>query len=366
MWREANWDFVTTTAPMQHGGVGALTAESPPRLLLELASERIGGTPLLRLPTSLDRSGYEVSGSAVSVSAPVSSGLTSERAEIKITGVKPAGATADANPAISAISLTELPKYLNEFQSRGGLLSPSVLAAIGIAVVRRPELLGSVDTSPVHVLDEPGVRRSVLGLVTPRPGETVVHKEKFIEIRKSAEGPTYAVRPGGVIGAVIMPTLCEGEGADPTRAFLIGALQRRVPIGAFVLSHPAGLVGDKGSRIEDCDVGAALVKIGQTVKNELWEEVGVRTNEHIRPACVCPSFPGFSTEAHIYVPVRGVIAGEGGGAKDENEKIDRVRIPFSREGIVDYIDNRLPPGSEVELSFYAGIALLLPELIRKG
>lgn len=122
--------------------------------------------------------------------------------------------------------------------------------------------------------------------------------------------------------------------------------QYRVPIGAWCLELPAGLVGDE-------DEGEA---VETAAIRELEEETGYRAT-HMVPLGRFYASPGMSSEGFTLLRAEGLVkTGEGGGVAGEN--IIVYRVPLSE--VPAFVEARRAAGSavDVKLLLLTGGALL--------
>lgn len=359
------YEYITPKTSHSFDAVVALTAENPPRILIKCEHDAVLGCDLLKLPQHSDLQLLAPTTISPSVKAPLSTGLTSEHAELSFVEVN-SGTLTDTS--IRAVSLSELGNEISSALHLGKLVAPTLLSSITLCALRQPALFSSMQKpllQPISAEDQ----QIALKAATPNlASDQCLHAGKFIQIREhhdqNGDVVEYASRPAGVIGAVIIPTVVRDEDGNES---LVLAKQLRPPVKAEIYSHTAGLIGDKQMQVLQSNPVSAAEAIAFAVVDELWDEVGVVPDEEPAFRSLGPSLPGATNEIHFILPVRGTIKGEGGGAKNEGENIKRILVPFTRKGILDFISSNQTSDAtlHVENSFLVGLACFLPELLNK-
>jgi ADP-ribose pyrophosphatase len=133
---------------------------------------------------------------------------------------------------------------------------------------------------------------------------------KFLEIRVDGKWE-YAARPGGMEAAIIIPI---DEAADGRHVILIE--EYRVPLGAWCIGFPAGLIGDTGAPDDPASAAA----------RELEEETGYRASTWTLIGRFASS-PGLTDECVTIYAARGLTKIAAGGGVD-GEEIIVHRIPM--------------------------------------
>jgi ADP-ribose pyrophosphatase len=136
--------------------------------------------------------------------------------------------------------------------------------------------------------------------------EEVVWQGQFITAKRRGKWE-YVGRPRGIEAAVIVAI-------DDGHVLLVE--QYRVPLGAWCLELPAGLVGDDHA-------GEA---IRTAAARELEEETGYRA-AHLTLLGRFASSPGMVSETFTLVRADGLVkVGAGGGVDDEDIIVHRVAL----------------------------------------
>jgi ADP-ribose pyrophosphatase len=136
--------------------------------------------------------------------------------------------------------------------------------------------------------------------------EEIVWQGRFITTKRDGKWE-YVSRARDIEAAVIV-ALNDGH--------ILLVEQYRVPLGAWCLELPAGLVGDDHAG-EAMRVAAA---------RELEEETGYRA-EHLTLLGRFASSPGMVSETFMLVKAEGLTkVGAGGGVEDEDITVHRVKL----------------------------------------
>ena len=160
----------------------------------------------------------------------------------------------------------------------------------------------------------------------PTGAPDVVWRGKYIEVRKLGTWE-FVGRARGVSAAVIL--------AVDEQDHVILVEQYRVPIAAWCLELPAGLVGDEEEG-EQTEVAAA---------RELEEETGYRPERIVNLGRFHAS-PGMSSEGFTLLRAEGLTkVGEGGGVA--GEEIIVRRVPIGQ--IADYVSERRAAGVQMDV-----------------
>ena len=159
----------------------------------------------------------------------------------------------------------------------------------------------------------------------PTGAPDVVWQGQYIEVRKLGTWE-FVGRTRGVGAAVIL--------AVDEEDHVILVEQYRVPIAAWCLEMPAGLVGDEEEG-EQVEIAAA---------RELEEETGYRPQRIVNLGRFHAS-PGMSSEGFTLLRAEGLTkVGEGGGVAGEDIIVRRV--PLGR--IADYAAERRAAGVQMD------------------
>ena len=136
--------------------------------------------------------------------------------------------------------------------------------------------------------------------------EEIVWQGRFITVKRQGKWE-YVGRPHGIEAAVIVAI-------DDGHVLLVE--QYRVPLGAWCLELPAGLVGDD----------SAGESIRTAAARELEEETGYRA-AHLTLLGRFASSPGMISETFTLVRADGLEkVGTGGGVADEDIIVHRVPV----------------------------------------
>ena len=138
------------------------------------------------------------------------------------------------------------------------------------------------------------------------PPEEIVWEGRFIAAKRRGKWE-YVSRTRGVHAAVILAI-------DAGHVLLVE--QYRMPLGAWCLELPAGLVGDEQ---EGEEMAAAAIR-------ELEEETGYRAARMIDLGCFHAS-PGMSSEGFNLLRAEGLArVGDGGGVAGEDIIVHRAPL----------------------------------------
>jgi ADP-ribose pyrophosphatase len=138
------------------------------------------------------------------------------------------------------------------------------------------------------------------------PPEETVWEGRYIAAKRRGKWE-YVSRTRNVGAAVILAI-------DENHVFLVE--QYRVPLGAWCLELPAGLIGDE-------EVGEA---VEAAAIRELEEETGFRARQMVDLGRYFAS-PGMSSEGFTLLRAEGMVrTGEGGGVEGENIVVHRVPL----------------------------------------
>lgn len=162
------------------------------------------------------------------------------------------------------------------------------------------------------------------------PGEEVVWSGKYITAKR--KGPWEYVSRARNIGAAVILAL-DTDSADGPHVILVE--QWRVPLNAWCIELPAGLVGDD-SEGEDPAVAAA---------RELEEETGYRARDWALLGTFHSS-PGMLSEAFTLLRAMGLTrVGEGGGVDSEDIRVHRIAM----NAIDDFIAAKRSDGCAIDV-----------------
>jgi len=147
--------------------------------------------------------------------------------------------------------------------------------------------------------------------VENKTDKTIPYEGRFIRIVVD-NGWEYAERTVGKRIAIIAPVLVSDSGK-----YLVVIREFRVALNKYVVSCPAGLIGDIDNE-ESMEAGAL---------RELEEETGYRGR--LRYITHGPPSAGMSNEViHFYVADQLVKVGNGGG--DSTENIEVILVPLDQ------------------------------------
>ena len=163
--------------------------------------------------------------------------------------------------------------------------------------------------------------------------KTIIHDGKFLRLVKELHWE-YVERTSGNEVVYIVPVLV----SDKKYAILIK--EYRIPMKAYVIGFPAGLVGDIGNE-----------SVETAAQRELLEETGFKANR-MRYLTQGPPSSGLSPEnIHFYLADKLEKMDDGGG--DDTESIEVHQIPL--EDIDSWIDNEVKCGSVLDAKLYVGL-----------
>lgn len=164
--------------------------------------------------------------------------------------------------------------------------------------------------------------------------EEIVWQGKYITAKRC--GPWEYVGRARNIGAAVILAV------EDDHVLLVE--QWRVPLQAFCLELPAGLVGDE-TEGEELTTSAA---------RELEEETGYRA-DHIEVIGTFASSPGMVSETFTLVRAHGLTkVSEGGGVDGENIVAHRVALPDVR----DFIARKRASGMTIDVKLLALLHLV--------
>jgi ADP-ribose pyrophosphatase len=156
---------------------------------------------------------------------------------------------------------------------------------------------------------------------------------KFLEIRIDGKWE-YAARPGGMEAAIIIPI---DDAPDGRHVILIE--EYRVPLGAWCIGFPAGLIGDTSAADNPASAAA----------RELEEETGYQASQWSLIGRFASS-PGLTDECLTIFTARGLTrVGEGGGVDGEEIIVHRIAINAVR----DFLADRRAAGRVIDVKLLA-------------
>jgi len=168
------------------------------------------------------------------------------------------------------------------------------------------------------------------------PPEETVWEGRFIAAKRRGKWE-YVSRTRNVGAAVILAI-------DENHVLLVE--QYRVPLGAWCVELPAGLIGDEE---EGEEVEAAAIR-------ELEEETGFRAGHMVSLGRYFAS-PGMSSEGFTLLRAEEMVrTGEGGGVEGENILVHRV--PLSQ--VADFVASKRAEGCAIDVKL---LLLLAGELL---
>ncbi len=168
--------------------------------------------------------------------------------------------------------------------------------------------------------------------------DEILWEGRFIAAHKRGKWE-YVSRTRGVSAAVILAV-------DDGHVLLVE--QYRVPLSAWSLELPAGLIGDE---VEGEDVEAAAIR-------ELEEETGYRAEKMIDLGRFHAS-PGMSSEGFTLLRAVGLArTGEGGGVEGENIRVHRVKL----DDVPDFVAARRREGMAMDVKM---LLLLGSDLVKR-
>ena len=162
---------------------------------------------------------------------------------------------------------------------------------------------------------------------------TVPYEGKYIRVVKEGNWE-YVERTNGNEVVYIVPIL------KTDRKYVIFIKEYRIPLKAYVVGFPAGLVGDT---VEETIETAA--------QRELIEETGYKA-ERMRYLTKGPSSSGLSPEnVHFYLADRLTQLTLGGG--DETENISVHKVPLEEAN--NWLESEMKKGSVLDVKAYLGL-----------
>jgi len=168
------------------------------------------------------------------------------------------------------------------------------------------------------------------------PPEETVWEGRFIAAKRRGKWE-YVSRTRNVGAAVILAI-------DENHVLLVE--QYRVPLGAWCVELPAGLIGDEE---EGEEVEAAAIR-------ELEEETGFRAGHMVSLGRYFAS-PGMSSEGFTLLRAEEMVrTGDGGGVEGENILVHRV--PLSQ--VADFVASKRAEGCAIDVKL---LLLLAGELL---
>ena len=157
------------------------------------------------------------------------------------------------------------------------------------------------------------------------PPEETVWEGRFIAAKRRGKWE-YVSRTRNIRAAVILAI-------DEGHVLLVE--QYRVPLGAWCLELPAGLIGDEE---EGEEVETAAIR-------ELEEETGFRAG-HMVDLGRFHSSPGMSSEGFTLLRAERLTrVGEGGGVESENIVVHRVRL----EDVPAFVQRKRDEGCAIDV-----------------
>lgn len=167
----------------------------------------------------------------------------------------------------------------------------------------------------------------------PRPKETL-YQGKYLRMVRQGTWE-YSERVGATGIVVLVPITPQRE--------IVLVEQFRVPIDAYVIEIPAGLVGDKeGQEEESLELGAA---------RELEEETGFRAGK-LQRLMEGPSSAGSSSSVVTFFLATDLVrTGPGGG--DEHEDIVVHVVPL--DGVHAWLEAQVKAGKVLDPKVFAGL-----------
>ena len=172
--------------------------------------------------------------------------------------------------------------------------------------------------------------------------EEVAWEGRFIAVKRRGKWE-YVSRTRGVSAAVILAV-------DEGHVILVE--QYRVPLGAWCLELPAGLIGDD---VEGEEAEVAAIR-------ELEEETGYRAGRMVDLGRFHAS-PGMSSEGFTLLRAEGLIrTGDGGGVEGEDITVHRVRL----EDVPAFVAARRAAGCAIDVKLLLLLAAALLEPFGAG
>ena len=176
----------------------------------------------------------------------------------------------------------------------------------------------------------------------PDEPEEVAWEGRFIAVKRRGKWE-YVSRTRGVSAAVILAV-------DEGHVILVE--QYRVPLGAWCLELPAGLIGDD---VEGEEAEVAAIR-------ELEEETGYRAERMVDLGRFHAS-PGMSSEGFTLLRAEGLTrTGDGGGVEGEEIVVHRVRL----EDVPAFVAARRAEGCAMDVKLLLLLAAALLEPFRAG
>ena len=165
--------------------------------------------------------------------------------------------------------------------------------------------------------------------------EEIAWEGRFIAVKRRGKWE-YVSRTRGVSAAVILAV-------DEGHVILVE--QYRVPLGAWCLELPAGLIGDD---VEGEEAEVAAIR-------ELEEETGYRAERMVDLGRFHAS-PGMSSEGFTLLRAEGLTrTGEGGGVEGEDIIVHSVRL----EDVPAFVAARRAAGCAMDVKLLLLAAALL-------
>ena len=170
--------------------------------------------------------------------------------------------------------------------------------------------------------------------------EEIVWQGRFITTKRDGKWE-YVSRSRDIEAAVIVAIDEDEEGRH-----ILLVEQYRVPLGAWCIELPAGLVGD--------DHAGEAIRVAAA--RELEEETGYRA-EHLTLIGRFASSPGMVSETFTLVKADGLDkVGAGGGIEDEDIIVHRVKL----EDVPAFIAGKRADGAMIDVKL---LLLLAGEII---
>ena len=168
----------------------------------------------------------------------------------------------------------------------------------------------------------------------------VLHQGQFLALLRRAHWE-YVQRPHSTGACFIVALTAARE--------LVLVEQYRLPVRAYTIELPAGIMGDSAAFADETAEASAL--------RELEEETGFRGGS-AELLLTAPTAAGLTSETSYFVRVRDLVRVHAGGGVD-GENITVHIVPLA--GIDDWLAAQRASGRLVDMRIYAALHLLSRE-----